>query len=597
MNAASSTLEHEPRGGALKALALLVGVYLVVTCWNLQIQAIANPDEARYASPAREMIRGADWMVPYYNTKPRLVKPIFFYWLIAVTGSVGQAAGIAIDTAMRLGPVIAGLFAVVGTFLLGRAMYSTRAGLIAGLMLSSTYFFHDIARQLVVDMTLTAFSVWANYFAFLALQRVEAKRSPALPLAAYYLAMAFVSLTKGPLLAIVFCMAPPLVFLIWERKLWLLSQAGLLWGLPLFLIVGLSWFIAVHHSGHDMWAFFMRENVGRALGRKDHQRYTPFVFYLLRLGEHFLPWVLLLPFAAWWSWQRKTAGVAFHSTAETASRSRLLACWILVPFIILGIAVSKRALYILPIYPYLALWIAHAWDEGFLSREGQPVARSTVTTIKLLMIAVLGGGVFVAFMLDRFEHLPNEQLAAGLVFLAIAVCGFLAAQHLQRGARFSASLLVLFAGAFLAIGYESVIRPFEEREVDSRNFYAQVREHLNGRHVVVLGHTANEAVWYLDRPKDNIDNLRYPDLKAKFFESPGTVLLVPEKELNKKIIGERSLLKEALIIEGKVQRYKTTYLLAVPNPAVTPDPAIFAPVGKNAAAAAEAAAAAASDED
>ena len=78
-------------------LLALVAAYLLITAWNLNIQTIANPDEPRYAAAARTMLRGQtwhDWVVPFFNAQPRLVKPIFFYWLIAATGKAGEALGL-----------------------------------------------------------------------------------------------------------------------------------------------------------------------------------------------------------------------------------------------------------------------------------------------------------------------------------------------------------------------------------------------------------------------------------------------------------------------------------------------------------------------
>src|ERR1051325_5947903 len=81
-------LSLKPRLGGL------VVSYFVITAWNIQIQSIAAPDEPRYAAAARDMIRTGDWVIPYFNGKERLVKPIFFYWLIAGLGAAGKSVGI-----------------------------------------------------------------------------------------------------------------------------------------------------------------------------------------------------------------------------------------------------------------------------------------------------------------------------------------------------------------------------------------------------------------------------------------------------------------------------------------------------------------------
>jgi hypothetical protein len=78
-------------------------------------------------------------------------------------------------------------------------------------------------------------------------------------------------------------------------------------------------------------------------------------------------------------------------------------------------------------------------------------------------------------------------------------------------------------------------------------------------------------VWFLNRPQEFIDNLRYPDLRPRFFDSPGTVLITTEHEL------EKSKLGEAIVIESTLRRGTgdDIYVFAHPNPDVTPDPSIF----------------------
>src|SRR5580698_3524058 len=38
-----------------------------------------DPDEFNYITAARNMVEGGDWVTPYFNGQPRLVKPVMFY--------------------------------------------------------------------------------------------------------------------------------------------------------------------------------------------------------------------------------------------------------------------------------------------------------------------------------------------------------------------------------------------------------------------------------------------------------------------------------------------------------------------------------------
>jgi hypothetical protein len=93
---------------------------------------------------------------------------------------------------------------------------------------------------------------------------------------------------------------------------------------------------------------------------------------------------------------------------------------------------------------------------------------------------------------------------------------------------------------------------------------------------VVLAETSNEAVWYLDRPGEFIDNPRFPELKAQFFDAPrGAMLLAARDKLDSPRDPRMAKLKEAITIATEIPRGKRTYVLAVPRPDRTPDPSIF----------------------
>jgi 4-amino-4-deoxy-L-arabinose transferase-like glycosyltransferase len=568
---------ERPAGSQNEARALLAlsaAIFIVLTGWNLRLQAISNPDEPRYAVPARLMLRGERGvMVPEYNTAPRIAKPIFFYWLIAATGAVGQVLGVGLEVGLRMGPLLMGLLGVIGIFLIGERLKSARCGFIAALILTTTRFYHDTSRELVVDMTLSAFLLWAALFALMAYQALERQRRATWPLAGAYLCMGLASMTKGPLLPLIFVVLPAFIFLAWRKKLSLLKHAGLPWGVPLALSVGLWWFIWMQSHGFSMTALFMKENVGRTLGQKDHQQHAPYLFYILKLGEFFLPWVIALPFVAVWSWRkwRETRQGGGTAPAPGISwQAQCLLCFLLLPFALLGLSISKRPLYILPMYPWLALWIAWAWDGGVLQREGQSFCAKCANISGAAIAAICFAAIFFTPQLSKFGGLSGEKITCGILLGILGICGFGMMQNLKAGRRFRASVLLLAMACLLALGFESVARPIRERERDSVRFFDQVKTQLAGRPMVMIGETSNEAIWFLDRPNELIDNLRSPDLKPRFFDKPGMVLLAPEKEFKKS-----PALREAVLLESTIQRGSDTWMLALRNPAREPSPAVF----------------------
>jgi hypothetical protein len=88
---------------------------------------------------------------------------------------------------------------------------------------------------------------------------------------------------------------------------------------------------------------------------------------------------------------------------------------------------------------------------------------------------------------------------------------------------------------------------------------------------VLIGFSSNEAVWYLDRPTEPLDDVRFPHLKARFFDAPGTKLLVSAKLLDKDAELKKTLKTEPLSVLYEGERY----FLADPDPANPPTPDTF----------------------
>lgn len=594
MNAIDAPIVEQPapQPGYFKPLLILILAYAALSAINLDLQSIENPDEPRYAVPARIMAESSDWntwLVPEFNTKPRLLKPIFFYWLIAATAVAGKAVGLALATAMRLGPLLMGLLGVIGTYLLGRKIFGARGGFMAAVMLMTTYYFHKISRELVVDMALTAWLLWAWYFCFIALDRIgrlrprpnrpaetESLSSPLLPLLGFYLCLGLACMTKGPVIVAMFIVVPLLAYLWWDGRLGDLLHAGIWWGAPIALIIGCAWFYAVQQQGHDIMSVLRTQNIDRAIGKVDHQENIPFLFYFERLGLGLMPWVVLVPFAVWW-----TCGLA-HVSVEVAEDSgvsavgvKFLLCALLIPFFILGVLISKRELYMLPLYPFMVLWLAWFWESAFLTRREREPAPMRAAGLVMIALVVLAAGTFLVLLPQKWNALDQDRIMLGILGGGVVIAIFAAARSLKYGRRYAAVLQILAAGAALTIGFEAIARPMHERGLDSANFYAAVKEKIGARKIVLFGFSSNEAVWYLDRRKEPIDDIRRPELKERFFESPGTVMLAAKTELDKSPELSKSIMLDPSLADATLHRGKELYVLAIPDPGHPPDPSVF----------------------
>ena len=387
----------------------------------------------------RAPLRGGSLIVPEFNARPRLAKPIYFYWLIAGAAWLGSVAGIDSVAAMRIVPVLMGGFVVLGTYRLGVRLFGLRRGLLAAGMLMSLLEFQRLAQELVVDVTLAALVLWAWVFFVEATERIARRERTALPLLGFYVVLGLACLTKGPFMVALFVVLPALVYLRLTRQLSQLREAGLIWGVPLALAIDGSWFLAVFVKGQDTLSFFVRENLQRMMGQADHLHYVPFAFYLEVIWENLFPWSLLIPFAVVQSSRFCRSGQHF------SNGTKLVACASLVPFAILGLAVSKRSLYLVSLYPFIALALAGTVERMLKTAE---------TELK-------------------------------------------------------PAVWILVVGWLLACGVNCFCFAERSRQPGVEAFYRAVRDCVGDRPLVMFGESENEAVWYLDRstPVDRLSRV------------------------------------------------------------------------------------------
>ena len=122
---------------------------------------LGDPEEARCALTVREMIRGGDWLVPHLNGEVYFNKPAPFFWLAAV---VRMASG-NVEFGGRAVAALAGVLAVLVTYDMGRRLFGTRAGLLAGLILATCGQFAFMARWYRMDRPFAA-AMWAAIWWF-----------------------------------------------------------------------------------------------------------------------------------------------------------------------------------------------------------------------------------------------------------------------------------------------------------------------------------------------------------------------------------------------------------------------------------------------
>lgn len=301
--------------------------------------------ESRWAAVTLQMLLKHDYLHPYRYCQPYYDKPLLSYWLIII---FAKLFGNLSQFALRLPSAIAGLVTIWTTYSLGKKLFNQQTGLIAGWLLTTTFYFIFWSRVASADILNIAGSMLAI------LWYVTHKDNPTFRnYLVFFLITAITCLFKG-LLGLVI---PGLIILpdILTRSEWKkhLKPAPFL----AFILAAAVYFIPFlasaliidpNATGSGLLEVF-RENILRFIEPFDHK--GPIYTYFLFLPLYTLPWFLLfIP----------TILHSIRHWKHLPNIQRWLLKGILLLFVFLTLSGSRRSYYVLPLVPVVILSTA-AW--------------------------------------------------------------------------------------------------------------------------------------------------------------------------------------------------------------------------------------------
>ncbi|HEY7155201.1 MAG TPA: glycosyltransferase family 39 protein, partial [Gemmataceae bacterium] len=298
-------------GSRAQHYALLAFVWAVLCLPNLGGPSLWDIDEGNNAECAQEMHESGNFIVPTFNYKLRIDKPILLYWLQV---SAYRFFGVN-EFSARLPSALASLLAVFVAYELGRRLFRASTALLAALVLASSVAFCAAAHFANPDALLnlctllTLWCFWNHY-----------TRPSGLWMLGCGVASGLGMLVKGPV-ALILPMATTLLFLLWRRELRRLWDLRLLGASLMFVLVAAPWYIwvGVETKGEWLYGFFWKHNVERGLGVMENHG-GPFFYYGLVLLAGLTPWSVFLGPTAWHAWmasgRRQPAGAGCNQPAD-----------------------------------------------------------------------------------------------------------------------------------------------------------------------------------------------------------------------------------------------------------------------------------------
>jgi 4-amino-4-deoxy-L-arabinose transferase-like glycosyltransferase len=557
------------------------GIGLTLLCallylWGLGELPFYTKGEPREATVVWEICTSGEWILPLRNGHLIPSKPPLFHWLGVL---LSLAWGEVNEGTIRLPSALLAMLGVLLTYSAGVALWGVEAGLIAGLILATSFEWVRAATTARVDMTLTVCMVMAFLFFLFLYRRRQVRRGEAL---FFFALLGLATLAKGPVGALL----PGLTvgsFLLLRRDLVFLRQLHLAAGSVLCVLIAGSWYgLALWQGGE---AFFtkqiMKENVLRffASGAAGAGHEHPFYFFLPNFFLGMAPWSFFLPPLAVFLYQRR------RTWAEDGFLYLLV--WIATVFLFYSAASSKRSVYILPLYPAAALLLGAWWQALRAGTAAVPEAFSWLLRgsgylgllALSLAVAVVLGQLFGQDPLGLIRPLlhPKDQsnlplftgivAAHALAFLLWFAVVCPSAFFLMRGIRRQqwgwvfATLVAFTSSSFLLVN--KVFQPAVATARTYRPFMARVIARVGDTPLFFYRTFDNGALYYSGRRIPFYDPSQPP---------PQAFLLMGEEDWNKLTAQIGAGLQAVDLSEGTGPKGRQRWVLVwVPVGATVPE--------------------------
>jgi 4-amino-4-deoxy-L-arabinose transferase-like glycosyltransferase len=509
-------------------LLWLAAALLLLVATGIGVRDPWPADEPRFATLARDMAMGGEWLFPRVGGDLYPDKPPLYFWMLAVA--------YAVIGSVRWSFLLPSLLSAGGVLLLvydlGRRMAGRQAGLFAALTLSCTVQFLTTMRSAQIDatlcllMTLSLYSLlrhlfWGPAWGWYALGGLAA-------------GLGVITKGVGFLPMIVLLMYWPMRRLGW-RGLAPLAQGGWRWGLaPVAMLLGICvWFVpmllAVAAKADPSYSAYrdeilLHQTVTRYAAAWHHQQ--PWHYFLVQvIPALWLPWSLLL----FWLVPRWR-----HAWQARDARVWLPLGWVLLLLLFFSVTPGKRSIYMNPALPALALaatpYLVALYQQRRVQRLGVALAGLPIIVAAAFAVAYLAGAP-VAHKAIQDANLGSAWPL--YLFLVLSLAGLGVALWRKPS---TAWLAIVTA---LAITFSYAIAPAMNPERSGSAFMHGVQARVQPGEQLGMVAYKEQFLLYLEHPAVNFGHRRWLegpqegyDASAWLASAPHGVLLVPKPTLD-----------------------------------------------------------------
>lgn len=348
-----------------KPVTMVIVICIISVLPWIGLGDFSTKGEPREAAVAISMLETGNWVLPQVYANEFAFKPPMAHWLMAI---FSYPQGYVSEFTSRLPSAIA-FIVLIGCVLVffGKRIKFQQA-FIATLLLLTCIEIHRAAMTTRVDMILTTFMVLGLFQLFRWEDKLELKGVPILIPALLGCAV----LTKGPVGIILPLFVFGVYLLMLRKYSFLIIFKALLYAGVSSLFLPLLWYVAAWKQGGDQFLnLVLAENFGRFFHLN-----TPDIHYELghengiwynfaTLAAGFIPWTIFFFFSLF--------GLKFHKPEKSykeilsdawqricsMEKEKLFSLVALVCIIFFySIPASKRSVYLMPAYPFIAIFLA-----------------------------------------------------------------------------------------------------------------------------------------------------------------------------------------------------------------------------------------------
>ena len=380
-----------------KPVTMIIVICIIAVLPWIGLGDFSTKGEPREAAVAVSMLETGNWVLPQVYANEFAYKPPLAHWLMAAA-SLPQ--GYVSEFTSRLPSALAFIILIGFTLVFFGKRLRFQQAFIATLLLITCIEIHRAAMTTRVDMLLTTFIVIGLYQLYRWEDKLELKGVPiAIPAL-----LGCAVLTKGPVGIILPLFVFGVYLLMLRKYSYLVIFKTLLYAGISSIFLPLLWYVAAWKQGGDAFLnVVLAENFGRFfhLSTPDihynlgHENGVWYNFMTLAAG--FVPWTIFFFFSLFGLKLHKPEKSVKEILASTwnnirsMEKEKLFSLVALVCIIFFySIPSSKRSVYLMPAYPFIAIFLAQytLYITEYRTKVTRVFAAFMASITAVVMIAV-----------------------------------------------------------------------------------------------------------------------------------------------------------------------------------------------------------------